>query len=111
MKFFFLGSIPPRLSRHLPRPLANILSSQWHDDNEKLLAPLPHVYFRPTFVVSNFVNQISAIKERGLFYQSFGNGSVSFLDPRDLGEAVAKVAGSLDVSPYLGNGITQRYQY
>jgi len=82
--------------------------ADWHDDGEKYLAQsgIPYVFIRSLFLMSNWLSQADIIKTRGVFYQRFGYGKCSYVDPRDLGEVSAHVLSSQDVTQHNGKVLT-----
>jgi len=80
----------------------------WHDDGEEHIfkSAIPHIFIRATGFMTNFFGQATVIKEKSYFTQGMGNGKVTFLDPRDLGESISAVLAARDITDYSGKVLT-----
>jgi len=81
---------------------------EWHDEAEKYLqaSGLNYCFVRSFFLMSNIASQTPSIKKTGKFFQSFGNGSIAYLDPRDLADVISKILASRSTSEYFGKTIS-----
>ncbi|RNI30791.1 SDR family oxidoreductase [Rufibacter immobilis] len=83
-----------RLSASGAEAEPGIQLGQWHRQAEEYIKTkeLAYTLLRPTSFMQNFVHQqAGSIKEQNAFYLPMGNGRVSYIDARNIGEVAAEI--------------------
>lgn len=57
---------------------------------------IPYALVRSSMLMNSFLGQMESLQENGKFYHKLGEGRVSFVDARDIGDAIAAVVSSPD---------------
>jgi uncharacterized protein YbjT (DUF2867 family) len=68
-----------------------LIFERWHGEIERHLAAsgVPRVLLRPRTYMTNLLAYARTVAETGMLFAPAGTASVSFVDPRDVGEAAA----------------------